>query len=164
MVDQDSIAFQEESKSIMIGILLVATNGPTMIVRLGLQNLRRTGKTVLGRQVKHSCLFATAVRGRKFAAVAESPELARIWTVGLEDRSSLTEEETWQQNMLLLSYFHIFDSMHYEARVGAGDSGLLLAEEPGITHLMSLPGVSEWWDENVFAYGPEFRAYVENLR
>ncbi len=97
-------------------------------------------------------------------AVAESPELARIWTVGLEDRSSLTEEETWQQNMLLLSYFHIFDSMHYEAHVGAGDSGLLLAEEPGITHLMSLSGVSEWWDENVFAYGPEFRAYVENLR
>ena len=96
-------------------------------------------------------------------STARSPGLARIWVVGNKARSSLSEEERIQYDMLLLSYFHVFDTLHYEARVGAGDRDLLLAEERSFAHVFSLPGVQEWWAENPYAFSPEFRAYMEQF-
>jgi hypothetical protein len=53
--------------------------------------------------------------------------------------------------------------MHYQALVGAGEKGLVIAEERSLRHLLSTPGVREWWSENPYAFGPEFRSYVEEF-
>ncbi len=64
----------------------------------------------------------------------------------------------------MLSYFHVFDTLYYQARVGAGDQELLLAEENGFVHLLAEPGISEWWTENPYAFSPAFRSYMEGFR
>ena len=53
--------------------------------------------------------------------------------------------------------------MHYQARVGAGETDLLVAEERSLAFLLATPGVREWWAENPYAFGPEFRAYLERF-
>jgi len=97
------------------------------------------------------------------ATMAQSPDLSRIWLTGVKERAALTETERWQFDMLCLSYFHVFDTMHYQARSGVGERKLLKAEENGLRTLISLPGIRSWWDENPFGYSAEFRAYAESL-
>jgi hypothetical protein len=96
-------------------------------------------------------------------SVAQNPGIARIWLAGTADRSSLSEEERHQYDLVLLSYFHVFETMHYQARVGAGEKDLLLGEERSLAALLSTPGVREWWAQNPYAFGPEFRSYVERF-
>jgi hypothetical protein len=96
-------------------------------------------------------------------AVAQNPGLARIWLAGTADRSSLSEEERYQYDLVLLSYFHVFETIYYQAKVGAGEGGLLVAEERSLAALLSTHGVREWWAENPYAFAPEFRAYIDRF-
>ena len=96
-------------------------------------------------------------------AVVQTPELARIWLAGAAERSSLTGEERHRYDMLLLSYFHVFETMHYQARVGAGESRLLIAEQRSLESLLATSGVREWWAENPYAFDDEFRAYINQI-
>jgi hypothetical protein len=96
-------------------------------------------------------------------AQATDPELARIWLAGCEDRGALSDVDRHRLDMLLLAYFHVFDSLFYAATRGAGERSLLLAEEKGFAHLMKLPGVQEWWQENPYAFSAEFRSYMEGF-
>lgn len=50
-----------------------------------------------------------------------------------------------------------------QADLGAGDLGIVAAEENGIKTVFSSEGVREWWAENPFGFAPEFRAYVGRL-
>ena len=97
-------------------------------------------------------------------AVAQSPQLTKVWTTGVGDRASLSDEERHQFDMLLLSYFHVFETIHYQARMGSGEGDLLVAEERSLLFLLSNDGIWEWWNENPYAYGPEFRNYVSALK
>lgn len=97
-------------------------------------------------------------------AVAQSPELSRIWLTGAVDRDSLTDAEQHQFDMLLLSYFHVFETMHYQASKGAGDSDLVATEERSIAALFATNGVQQWWANNPYAFGPEFRQYLEKFK
>lgn len=97
------------------------------------------------------------------ATMAQSPDLSRIWLTGVKDRMALNETERWQFDMLCLSYFHVFDTMHYQTRSGVGETKLLKAEENGLRTLISLPGIRSWWNENPYGYSAEFRAYAEGL-
>ena len=53
--------------------------------------------------------------------------------------------------------------MHYQASVGAGEKVLVEAEERSLPDLLSTPGVREWWFENPYAFGPEFRSYIDGF-
>jgi hypothetical protein len=64
---------------------------------------------------------------------------------------------------LLRAYFHVCDTMHYQSRVGAGDEGLLQAEEEGMVMILTSPGGGDWWEENPFGFSPEFRDYIGDL-
>ena len=97
-------------------------------------------------------------------AVAQDAALAQIWVTGCVDRMSLTEAERERFDSLCRAYFHVFDSLFYSATKGTGERDLLRAEESGFSHLMSLQGVSEWWDENPYAFSPEFRSYMEAFK
>jgi hypothetical protein len=97
-------------------------------------------------------------------AMAQDAELAQIWVTGCADRASLTEVERQRLDMLLLAYFHVFDSLFYSASKGAGEQNLLRAEEPGFSYLLGLPGVREWWEQNPYGLSPEFRSYMDGFR
>jgi hypothetical protein len=51
--------------------------------------------------------------------------------------------------------------MHCQARVGAGEIDLVIAEERSLKDLLSGSGVREWWSQNPYAFGAEFRSYIE---
>ena len=125
----------------------------------------------LGLQIRHN---TSATRASAFHAVYDSmnnvnlsvtqnPELARIWLAGCEDRSALAAEDKHRYDLTLLSYFHVFETMHYQASVGAGARDLVVAEERSLRELAAAPGVRQWWAENPYAFGPEFRSYVERF-
>ena len=96
-------------------------------------------------------------------AVAQDDELARIWVDRCEDRAALAPASRHRFDMLLLSYFHVFETVHYQAKVGAGDPVLVAAEEKSLRALLSTPGVQSWWRENPYAFGPEFRRHVGSV-
>jgi hypothetical protein len=96
-------------------------------------------------------------------AVAQDPALARVMSAGLKDRGGLRGEELQQFDNLMLSYFHVFETVHYQARVGAGERSLLEAEERSLESLLAQAGVREWWADNPYAFGSEFRAYIDRF-
>lgn len=92
---------------------------------------------------------------------AENPDLTTIWLAGMRDRQALTEEERWRFDALARAYFHVCETMFVQARFGAGDRGVMRAEESGISVVLASPGVNEWWRENPFGFCPEFRAHID---
>ena len=96
-------------------------------------------------------------------AVSQQPELADIWVRGTADREALTPAERHRFDMTLLSYFHVFETMHYEAHAGTGERALVIAEGRSMEALLATPGVRAWWADNPYAFGPEFRAEVDRL-
>lgn len=118
--------------------------------------------TLATRAASHHAI--TDVMNQVNHLVIANADVARIFVAGRADRSPLNEEERERFDSSMLSYFHVFDTLHYQARVGVGDNQLLLAEEKGFAHLLSQSGVSEWWVENPYAFSPEFRSYMEAFR
>ena len=97
-------------------------------------------------------------------AMATDPELTQIYLKGMENRASLSEVERQRFDSLFLAYFHVFDTLFFSSRNGTGAQSLLLAEEKGFSHLMNIPGIYSWWQDNPFAFTPEFRSYMESFR
>ena len=106
----------------------------------------------------------TDVTNKTNHLVIGDAEVVRNWVADRADRGALDDEERERLDNLLLSYFHVFETPHCQARVGAGENELLLAEEKSFAHLLSLPGVSEWWTENPYAFSPVFLSYMEGFR
>ena len=126
---------------------------------LAIQIRQNTGAT---RAASHHAIVEALNRGN--LAQAEDAELAQIWVSGSEDRGCLNEAQRQRFDMLLLSYFHVFDSLWYSAKIGTAERDLLLSEEKGFVHLMNSPGVYDWWRANPYAFSPEFRSYMEDFR
>lgn len=128
------------------------------IIFVGVQVRQNTAATRAG---LHQSF--TAAMNHLNATMAQSPDLSRIWLAGARDRMALNETERWQFDMMCLSYFHVFDTMHYQTRTGVGENKLLVAEENGLRTLMSQPGIRSWWIDNPYGYSAEFRTYAESL-
>ncbi len=96
-------------------------------------------------------------------AVIQNSELTRVWLAGAADRDSLNPEDLHKFDFTLLSYFHVFETMHYQASLGAGAQDVVLAEERSLRSILAMPGAREWWDANPYALRPEFRSYIEGL-
>lgn len=118
--------------------------------------------TLATRAASHHAI--TDVMNQANQTVTQSESFAHLWDKGLKDRQSLTDEQRWRFDMQCLSYFHVFDTMYYQTRVGAGDQGLMKSEEAGIASLFNFPGVQDWWSGNVYGFSQEFRDHIEVLR
>jgi hypothetical protein len=141
-----------------VGEFLGAIAVVVTLVYLSVQVRQNTGAT---RVASHHAITDSLNLGN--LAMAQNAELAQIWLKGCADRRSLDETDRHRLDMLLLSYFHVFDSLFYSARTGMGEESLLLAEEKSFSHLMNLPGVYDWWESNPYAFTPEFRHYMEGF-
>jgi hypothetical protein len=94
---------------------------------------------------------------------ARNGEVTRIWLSGIQDRGALTPEQRWRFDSTVRAYLHVCETMYTQADLGAGDLGIVLAEENGIKTVFSSIGVREWWAENPFGFSIEFRNYIEKL-
>ena len=91
---------------------------------------------------------------------ARNAEATKIWLEGLTDRRSLASIDQWRFDGMLRAYLHVCETMYMQARLGAGDPGIVAAEEDGIRRVFSSPGVQEWWMQNPFGFSSEFRKHV----
>ena len=141
-----------------LGELIAAIATIVTLAYLAIQIKRNTAAT-------HSASFHSVSDSMNHVnmTVAQDPTLAAIWVTGLADRGALSDSERHQFDMTLLSYFHVFETIHYQARQGAGDEDLVSVEEGSIKELFRAPGVREWWAENPYAFGPVFRGYLEQF-
>jgi len=94
---------------------------------------------------------------------ARNSEVTRIWLAGVSDRQALTSEEQWRFDATLRAYLHVCETMYTQAGLGAGHSGIVMAEENGIKTVFSSQGVRQWWAQNPFGFSREFRDYIERL-
>ena len=94
---------------------------------------------------------------------AQSGEVTRIWLAGTQDRRVMTPEERWRFDSTVRAYLHVCETMYTQASLGAGDVGIVLAEENGIKTVFLSDGVREWWAENPFGFSAEFRRYIGKL-
>ena len=94
---------------------------------------------------------------------AESADLTKIWLTGMQDRKALSPEDRWRFDSVMRAYMHVCETMFVQSELGSGDDSIRLAEEEGIRTVMASPGSREWWDENPYGFGPEFREYVAGL-
>jgi hypothetical protein len=94
---------------------------------------------------------------------ARNSEVTRIWLLGMSDRGALPAEDRWRFDSMVRAYFHVCETMYTQAGLGAGELGIVLAEEDGIKTVFASAGAREWWAENPFGFSPEFRTYVEKL-
>ena len=94
---------------------------------------------------------------------AESADLTKIWLTGMQDRKALSAEDKWRFDSVMRAYMHVCETMFVQSELGSGDDSIRLAEEEGIRTVMASPGSREWWDENPYGFGPEFREYVDRL-
>jgi len=94
---------------------------------------------------------------------ARDSEVTRIWLSGMSDRRALTPEERWRFDSMVRAYLHVCETMYTQAYLGAGELGIVRAEENGIKAVFLSESVREWWAENPFGFSPEFRDYIERL-
>jgi hypothetical protein len=142
-----------------LGEFLAAIATLATLVYLALQIRQNTRAT---RAASHHAITESLNESNRL--VTGDPDVARIWIAGKSDRGAMSEVDRERFDFLLLAYFHVFDTLHYQARIGAGDQELLIAEEKSFAHLFSLPGVQDWWEANPYAFNPEFRSYMEGFR
>ena len=93
--------------------------------------------------------------------IAHDPSLARIYRVGGDGLANLTEDERVQFSFLFLAAFRVFETIYYQSKVGTLEEQLPQIEESSVALLLGSPGGREWWEENPFAFSPEFRRHVD---
>ena len=81
----------------------------------------------------------------------------------MNDRQAQTAEERWRFDSILRAHLHVCETMYIQADLGAGDRGIMMAEENGIRSIFASQGVREWWAQNPYGFCAEFRAYVDKL-
>lgn len=142
-----------------VGEVIGATAVVITLAYLAIQIRQSTDAT---RAASHHSIVEALNAGN--IAQAKDAELAELWVTGLKDRSALSVAACQRFDSLCLTYFHVFDSLWYSAKVGTAERDLLLSEEKGFTFLMNSPGVYSWWTANPYAFSLEFRTYMENFR
>jgi hypothetical protein len=125
----------------------------------------------LGVQIRHNTKATQAASHHAISEAlnqinllwARNGEVTRLWLSGMHDRRTLTPEERWRFDSTLRAYLHVCETMYTQANLGAGDIGIVTAEENGIKFALSSVSVREWWAENPFGFSTEFRDYIASL-
>jgi hypothetical protein len=96
-------------------------------------------------------------------SIAQNPDVARIWRMGNEDLSSLTEDEFVSFGFLLLTYMRVFETLYYQRKIGTMEEQLYIAEEKTLRWAVKNPGFRSWWVDNPISLSQEFRDYIDRL-
>ena len=94
---------------------------------------------------------------------AQDGEVTKIWLSGMGDREALSPQERWRFDSTVRAYLHVCETMYTQAGLGAGDPGIVAAEEEGIRTAFASKGVRDWWVANPYGFSADFRAYVATV-
>ena len=92
--------------------------------------------------------------------VVGDESLARIYRVGLANYADLNEDEAVRFSLLMLSAFHVFETIFLQNRVGTIESSVWDAETRSLRAMVAQAGCAHWWQQNPYAFTQEFRSFV----
>ena len=100
-----------------------------------------------------------------FYTLLTNPDIARIWRLGLQNSTSLEDNEAVSFHALLSVLFNHFETAFHRRLLrrihdAEGDP----SRETAIRGLTPAPGVEPWWAFYGPVYSREFRQHVEELR
>ena len=95
--------------------------------------------------------------------IISDPKVARIWRLGMAGSDSLDDDESVSSSFMLLGYMRIFETLHYQFRMGSLEPKLFEAELNTLKWTVNNPGFLAWWAVNPLALSAEFRAFIDGL-
>ena len=96
------------------------------------------------------------------AWIANDESMARIFRIGIQDLDKLNDDEKIRFSFLMLSTFHVFETIFLQNRAGTIDASMWEAEIRSLVILATAPGGRQWWVTNPYSFTTEFREFVAN--
>ena len=162
--------------------LLVLVNSPLAQVSMNWDAVGAIGELVgasavvvsllyLAGQVRHGSRVARVTGGEALAAhlrgftqpLAQNAELNRIWNIGIEGGSELTQSERSRFLHLATQFGKLIESAHLYHTSGIMDDGTWSGWQAAAGHYFTSPGWSEYWAKRSDLYSPAFRTFVDGL-
>ena len=97
------------------------------------------------------------------AVIGADASVGRIVRIGRTGIDNLTEDEQVSLGYLYLSFFRVFETLHYQHEIGTVDEQSFQSEERSLYAALSYPGVREWWLVNTYGFSPGFRSHVDQV-
>ena len=95
--------------------------------------------------------------------IAASPELSRIWTLGVDGFEALSVEDRARFEMLMIVYFHQNEAQYFAHRHGFHDESMWRAKEFEFRTWISRPGINAIWQGYKPILSEDFVTFVEGL-
>jgi hypothetical protein len=96
-------------------------------------------------------------------ALIRDPEVAGIFTRGIEDMGSLGERERAQFITLAVNFFKTYEDMHYQFIQGSMDPEVWAGWERLGGLYVSSPGMQQYWRERRNFFSKSFQAWVDEV-
>jgi len=95
--------------------------------------------------------------------IIQNPEVGRVWRLGNERLSNLTEDELVSFSFMNIAYMRVFETLYYQRKIGTMEEQLYIAEEQTLRWVFTQPGFIEWWESNPISFSVEYREYIAGL-
>ncbi|HEY3215325.1 MAG TPA: hypothetical protein VGK93_02410 [Candidatus Eisenbacteria bacterium] len=97
-------------------------------------------------------------------AMIQDPVVARIFRLGAEDLSKLSDDERAQFGHLLFSFFKTAEELHYQFCRGALAADIWRTWQTVLAVYATSPGFREYWSRRSILFTPAFRAECESWK
>jgi hypothetical protein len=127
-------------------------------IRQGSHQISQNTNSVLG-SVE---LETTRLHSDWLLSVAQSPELGRIWRLGISEPGKLTEDEKVRFAMLIGSAFYGIEGPFRQYQRGLLSEDSWQPMEELIARYVRSPAVLEWWANRDVPFARSFSQYVDS--
>src|SRR5947207_1400246 len=93
----------------------------------------------------------------------ESPDLERIWRIGLEDLSAFPLEERTRFFHAAYQFLKAFETIHFHYVYGLMDRQLWDGWHGLLRHYVAAPGMAHYWKLRPEVFSDRFRNFVKSL-
>jgi hypothetical protein len=94
---------------------------------------------------------------------AENAELARIWSVGLENLPALSPEEQGRFFHSVYQFLKAFETIHFHHIHGVMDEQIWLGWCGLLQHYISAPGIEHYWKLRHDLFSGRFQHFIATL-
>lgn len=91
---------------------------------------------------------------------ASDAELGRIFLKGVQDQSSLTEEEFPRFQFLMMSFLRRLETIYNQGNSGQVSDADWLGVKVSSLDILARPGAQEWWHSNQNRFSPSFADWL----
>jgi len=105
--------------------------------------------------------LVTAAGAQNAAFIASSPELSRIFRIGLTKPDQLEEDESFRFALVAINQFRRYENLFFQHQSGLLDDDYWIAQRENILWFFHRPGIQLWWQGKRLAYSKSFRDFLE---